>query len=150
MSRSARSHRNCRCGAVPGGRHQAGCDKEMCAICGGQLILCNCVYELSLGDWATMQEPYPQIWEDGPTEKMWKTYDGAVARLGGPLPWDGEFPGSKAAREFGLWCRMIPGQGWTECQEEHPEATEDLNRLHLVARWDRDTRRWVRRDDGKG
>lgn len=145
MAREEPKPRDCRCGAAPGARHQTGCDKECCAICGGQLITCDCVYELSGIDQTNLEYEHPLIYVQGATKKMWKKYDEEVARLGGPLPWDGEFPGSKAAREFGLWCRMIPGRGWTPCEEDHPDAKENLNRLSLVAEWDRDGRRWVRR-----
>lgn len=145
MAREAPNPRDCRCGAVPGGLHVEGCDKERCAICGGQLIGCDCVYVLSGIDVNSMEREHPEIFCGGPTEEMYVSYDAEVARLGGRLPWDGEYPGSKAAREFGLWCRMIPGRGLTPCGEDHPDAREDLNRLSLVAEWDRDGRRWVRR-----
>ena len=75
---------------------------------------------------------------------VWEVYDAEVARHGGRLPWEGEFPGCVAAREFGLWCRMVPAKGWVQCEEDHPDATEDLNRLHRIARWDKSKRAWVR------
>lgn len=34
---------NCHdCGAPPGGLHHVGCDREMCPVCRGQLISCDC------------------------------------------------------------------------------------------------------------
>ena len=30
------------CNVVPGGRHHASCDHEVCPRCGGQLISCDC------------------------------------------------------------------------------------------------------------
>jgi hypothetical protein len=32
----------CSCGIADGGIHHYGCDKEVCPICSGQLISCNC------------------------------------------------------------------------------------------------------------
>lgn len=129
------------CGAVPGAVHAVGCGIARCSLCGGQLISCGCVYERA----GVAEEMPEEIYLNGPTEKMWQWYDAEVKRLGGPLPWSGEYPDCDVCREFNLWCRMVPGKGWVPCEQEHPEATEDLNRLHLVASWDRDLRRWVRR-----
>jgi hypothetical protein len=42
-------------------------------------------------------------------------------------PWDGEWPGAKECRMLGFWCRW--GPGWIPCDSDHPDATEDLNRL---------------------
>ena len=35
------------CGAMPGELHKTGCDTERCAMCGGQFIACDCVYEVN-------------------------------------------------------------------------------------------------------
>jgi hypothetical protein len=59
------------------------------------------------------------------------------------LPWDGEWPGKKECREFDLWCRW--GPPWIPCDRKHPDATEDLNRLDEVAKWDAAARRYVRK-----
>ena len=45
------------CGAKEGEYHEPGCDMERCPFCGGQLISCDCCYELlsidvSEGTWA--------------------------------------------------------------------------------------------------
>jgi hypothetical protein len=34
------------CGVSEGQLHQPGCDMEKCPFCGGQLISCDCVYEI--------------------------------------------------------------------------------------------------------
>lgn len=59
------------------------------------------------------------------------------------IPWDGEWPGVKECRELDLWCRW--GPPWIPCDRNHPDATEDLNRLHEVAVWSADERRWIRK-----
>lgn len=142
-ARIAPPPRDCRCCVKPGERHQSGCDVERCALCGGQLISCDCVYELN--GYVDLEVEAPEVWKSGPSDSHWAVYDQAVAELGGPLLWEGEYPGSAQAREFGLFCRMIEGQGWTKCEPTHPEARTDLNRLVSSYRWDRQARRWVER-----
>ena len=63
------------------------------------------------------------------------------------IPWDGEWPGAKACREFDLWCRW--GPPWIPCDRTHPAATEDLNRLNEVAEWDAAARRWIRKPNAE-
>ena len=31
------------------------------------------------------------------------------------------------ARDHNMWVKLIPGKGWTKCDKDDPEATEDLN-----------------------
>lgn len=59
------------------------------------------------------------------------------------IPWSGEWPGAAECREYGFWCHWDPP--WVRCDEGHPGATEDLNRLLTECRWDADLRRFVRR-----
>ena|SRR5947209_8665849 len=63
------------------------------------------------------------------------------------LAWTGVWPGVAECREFGWYARRMPGQGWLSCEADGPGATEDLNRLHMEAVWDRSAKRFVRRDD---
>jgi hypothetical protein len=41
----------------------------------------------------------------------------------------------------------VPGSGWVSCDAAEPGATEDLNRLHVEATWDRWQKRFVIRGD---
>lgn len=63
------------------------------------------------------------------------------------IPWDGEFPGKKECREFNLWCRW--GPPWIPCEQSHPDAREDINRLYEVAIWDAKARRYVLKQKNK-
>ena len=58
-------------------------------------------------------------------------------------PWTGEWPGVEVCREFGWFSRRAEGNGWVPCAQDMAGATEDLNRLHKEARWDRGLRRFV-------
>lgn len=143
--------RNCGdCGAKPGEFHDLGCDVERCAICGGQLIGCGCVYEANgITAWS-LEETHPEVFNSGPTEAMWAVFDAEVEKLGGRLPWTGEFPGSDACREFDFWCFWDEtSRRWVRCDRSHPQAIEDLNHLVVFAHWDKIGRRWVRNADGR-
>jgi hypothetical protein len=128
------------CGAVPGELHVLGCAQERCALCGGQCIACDCVYELQGVRWYEREEE--------PDEEMFAVLDAAVEARGGRLPWQGEFPGSAACRAFGFWSRWVNGRGWVSCERETEGAGEDLNRLCVETRWDAEARGWVRNSDG--
>lgn len=65
-------------------------------------------------------------------------------RRTGRMPWTGEWPGVAECREFGWYCRRNPdGPGYVPCGPDHPGAVEDLSRLTLEARWDRELKRFV-------
>lgn len=77
------------CGAKPGERHDPGCDVAQCALCGGQLIGCDCVYEVNGIGRSNMEATHPEIYRNGASPEMWKRYDAEVAKIGGPLVWSG-------------------------------------------------------------
>lgn len=61
--------------------------------------------------------------------------------------WTGRWPGEADAVAFGWFCKRNPhGPGWVPCEESDPEATPDLNRLHIDATWNKKTSRWVKKN----
>ncbi len=58
------------------------------------------------------------------------------------LPWSGEWPGVAECREFGWYSKPTP-IGWKSCSKDDPGASEDLNRLHVAAIWDKSKGRYV-------
>lgn len=125
-------------------------------LCGGQLLSCNCVYELAGIDPATMEKTHPTIYTEGATDEMWTAYDAAVAAIGGPGLWTGEWPGDADARRLGVFSRWVnlatsepmafasgvPGK-WQPCLATDADARPDLNRLHSAHfTWSRERRQW--------
>jgi hypothetical protein len=49
--------------------------------------------------------------------------------------WEGYYPGTREAIKYDFWCK--PGNGWEECDRNDPEARPDLNKLHALAKWDK-------------
>lgn len=84
---------------------------------------------------------------------MWEVYDAEVAKYGGRLAWDGEYPNSKECREANLYCywESIPeperswAGRWVRCTKDHPEAIPDMNTFLSWARWDKVARKMVYR-----
>lgn len=136
--------KTCMCGAMVGDLHRLGCGVERCPLCCFQMITCDCVYEANEIGRETLAVTHPEVYSMGPTDAMTERYNAAIKELGGRLPWSGEYSGKVACREFGFWCRWAERDGWIECDADHPDAREDLNRLVVSARWDKVVRRWVR------
>lgn len=108
--------KNCHdCGVKPGEMHKKGCDVERCNLCGYQAISCDC------------------------TRTQTK-----VRKYGGPILWDGEWPGVLDCQNLNFYCKRNPeGPGFVSCEKDDPEAMEDLNRLYEVTRWDKKLRQRV-------
>lgn len=60
-----------------------------------------------------------------------------------PEVWTGEWPGYAECRDYNLYARLVPGQGWVPCSCEHPMAQPDLNRLMSTGEWYEEVNRWV-------
>ncbi len=56
------------------------------------------------------------------------------------MPWTGEWPGVVECREYGFWCAGPP---WKPVPAGTPGATEDLNRLIISCRWDKEKQKFV-------
>lgn len=130
------------CRALPGQLHEGGCDVEICPRCGGQQISCDCVYEVSGMDLATLEERHPDVYVGGPTDEMYRAWD----QVWGPrrIPWAGEWHGDAECRAYGFWCAFVGGE-WRSVPPGTSGAREDLGRLALLCDWDPDQRRWILR-----
>lgn len=113
------------CGAKPGEKHKPGCDVERCPACGYQATQC-------LSDLGKLMcsNTNTEVGEDE------------------LIPWSGEWPGKDECREYGFWCRWDSrSRGmvgtWVDCNKDHPDAREDLNRLNTDCEWDRKQRKFV-------
>ena len=118
------------CGANPGELHQRWCDTERCPLCGGQALQCfhahNC-------------PNCHEAWISTECDR-----DETVITNDMLLPWTGEWPGVMECREFGWYSYF--GPPWIRCEKDHPDAHEDLRRLHEgEAEWSRDLKRYVLR-----
>jgi hypothetical protein len=114
------------CGVEPGNNHKVGCDIACCSRCGGQAISCGCLEEF--------------IVEHAPDE-----ISGAFHEEWPDLPWTGIWPGKSECQKYGWYAKFVSGKGWVECDKDDPEATENLNRLYIDARWNRESKRWLRK-----
>jgi len=62
------------------------------------------------------------------------------------IPWTGDWPGTQECIEFGWFAKRIPGKaGWHQCGSDEPGAGPDLNRLYVNAAWDREGKRFVKK-----
>lgn len=130
------------CGASPGELHDLGCDTERCPLCGGQFLQCfhqhrcpTCKEEWIDSECVTDAEGWPTVVTDADR-----------------LPWTGIWPGVEECREFGWYSYFDPANrdpktgAWHRCPPDHPQASEDLNRLHDgEAVWSRELKRYVLR-----
>jgi len=141
----------CECGAAIGELHRRGCDDELCARCGEQVVACHCVYELNGMEADGLWETHPDIYENGPTEAMWKVYDAEIEKLGGRIARSPLWQVTEDAARLGLWCRWVgPGteeaqrinSGWHSCGREHPDAVPHLVLLLYLATWNPKTRHY--------
>jgi hypothetical protein len=107
------------CGVQPGQPHDDGCDVARCLATGGQRLSCG----------GCDNEP-PYAGHDC-----------------GADVWTGLWPGAAECVEYGRYSYFVPNQGWLPCGPDHPGARPDLNRLVVCCDWDREARRWVRRDE---
>jgi hypothetical protein len=139
------------CYVLPGKKHEQGCDVEHCMLCGHQAICCDCIYVVNGIDPSTLEQTHPEIYENGPTDELWVKYDEAVAAIGGPEIWTGEFVGSAECREFGWYNRWLDAEHtrWETCKAEAEGARPALDRLSeseasgLIS-WSREKRRWMK------
>ena len=132
------------CGAEPGQLHDRGCDVERCPRCGGQAIGCGCIYDVCFGPGRNLEEDYPDIYENGPTDDMIRRWDAEW----GPrrMPWTGVWPGEEECREFG-WFSLDRSIRWpVPCDPDTPGARPMLNDLACFSEWDARLRRNVIRD----
>lgn len=100
----------CQCGAEPGEPHREWDDVARCKSTGRQLITC----EGELHEY---------------NGREYGEHDGEC----GPDIWDGEWPGTKQCRKYGLYINRPEFGGWTE----------DLNALYAYGRWDRELQQLV-------
>lgn len=117
------------CAVEPGKMHGWGCPVERCALCGGQSVGCDCVYDLSGNDG-----------DDNPTIEMWTVYDAAVEAAGGRLPWSGYYPGYEECIDRGLW---TDAKG-KPCGPDDNGAWPDVGRLCNESTWSIAQRKWVK------
>lgn len=130
-----------KCGVGIGQIHKSDCGLERCPFCGIQMIQDKCIYEYFGINVATMQAEHYDIYCNGLPDDMMAKYDEFVRPH--LIPWDGVWPGVRECREYGFWSKWVDGTGWVECDANDPEAREDLNKLAMLSKWDKDQKRYI-------
>lgn len=65
--------------------------------------------------------------------------------LGNRLPWTGLWPGEAEAIQHRWYCKRT-SHGLCACKPDEPDGVPDLNRVRREMTWDRDEKRFVRKD----
>jgi hypothetical protein len=128
------------CEVKIGQHHRPGCSVERCPFCGRQMLQDKCGYIFFGIDVATMEEKYPEVYNNGLTEEMSKQWEAHLQPH--LLIWDGVWPGARECREYNLWSKWTD-HGWQKCSADDPDAGEDLNELARRSVWDKDKKRYV-------
>lgn len=108
------------------------------------MISCGCHYAYFNIDRNTMEEKHPDIFYDGLPDHMAEQYDAYIQPQ--LIPWTGYWPGVVECSAYGLWAKWT-AHGWQRCDSSHPEATEDLNTLAMMGRWNKEQKRFVLREE---
>lgn len=64
--------------------------------------------------------------------------------------WTGVWPGAEECRREDWWAYWSEHDGWVQCDADHPDATEDLNKLVVAGlsrrdlMWSRERQQWLR------
>jgi hypothetical protein len=124
-----RASKNCGdCGAVPGAKHTDGCDVERCTACMGQRLQCSPDECLAKGDVCDHCGQHG-VKDNGcfTNAGECKSHDKNKAR------WTGYWPGALECIRLKFFCYEDPsrstGEYWVQCDQDHPKARPDLNRL---------------------
>lgn len=137
MKRTGTNAGPCRdCGVEVGQPHEDGCDVARCLWTGGQRLSCS-------GWVAPIMQFLLDAGQQGMADELGEYLEIEADHDCGNDIWSGVWPGVEDAERFGWWARFSAGEGWVRCDEDHPEATADLNRLYGIETvWDRETHRW--------
>lgn len=150
-------NRPCRdCGAAIGEPHDGGCDVARCLYTGYQRIQCGGYDEPMI-----LHQCVPGIEPDYDADGYIVHTCGIALHDCGAEVWDGVWPGTQEAVEYGWFSYFAPTteqkealaafglepvkSGWVRCGPEYSEAMPDLNRVVMECDWDREQRRWVKR-----
>jgi hypothetical protein len=118
------------------------------------MISCACIYEVNGLDRETLEETHPEVYSNGPTDKMIAKFDAewGVRRM----PWLEEWPGYQECCEYGFFCRQNPysklpnwqpnrehGPYWIPCDADEPEAMTYQSQLIVDCDWNQELQRFV-------